>query len=280
VQQVIIEGNTCTGQGMCVLCAEREREEGDVFILIIRSLFLAHRSQGNGIATHGGGVAQHVFMGSNKFENIWGEDREVMTFDNRGNSYFGPGTSLRAGGTNITTFGRGAGPGNGNGYDVIGGACIIVNGTGAGQYRRVLSYSMPTDGSGPGWFQLDSAFDTPPALAADTRPAPLAAASFLSCVPMRGRMIFHRNHFKDTGAFNFYGISIDNIVAENTAERFQGYQVWGQWRPNGGPPANKSGAYSFWSECVVYCVLHKRCTPVVGNTLCLLCVADVRMVCV
>lgn len=53
VQQVIMEGNICTGQGM---------------------------SQGNGIATHGGGVAQHVFLGSNKFESIWGEDREVMTF--------------------------------------------------------------------------------------------------------------------------------------------------------------------------------------------------------
>ena len=53
VQQVIMEGNTCTGQGM---------------------------SQGNGIATHGGGVAQHVFIGSNKFESIWGEDREAMTF--------------------------------------------------------------------------------------------------------------------------------------------------------------------------------------------------------
>lgn len=48
-----MEGNICTGQGM---------------------------SQGNGIATHGGGVAQHVFLGSNKFESIWGEDREVMTF--------------------------------------------------------------------------------------------------------------------------------------------------------------------------------------------------------
>ncbi len=53
VQQVIMEGNTCTGQGM---------------------------SQGNGIATHGGGVAQHVFLGANKFESIWGEDREAMTF--------------------------------------------------------------------------------------------------------------------------------------------------------------------------------------------------------
>ena len=120
-----------------------------------------------------------------------------------------------------------------------------MNGTGAGQYRRIISYSMPTDGSGPGWFQLDSAFDTPPALANHDTGVPSAAApSFLSCVPFRGRMIFFRNHFKDTGAFNFYGISVDNIVAENTAERFQGYQVWGQWRM-GGAPTNKSSMRPF-----------------------------------
>jgi hypothetical protein len=165
--------------------------------------------------------------------------------DNRGNQYFGPATSIQLGGTNITTFGRGVAGGDGNGYDVTGGACIIVNGTGAGQYRRILAYSMPTDGSGPGWFQIDKPFDTPPTLAsADAAVATLAAPSFLSCVPFRGRMIFYRNHFKDTGAFNFYGISVDNIVAENTAERFQGYQVWGQWRM-GGPPSNKSSMRPF-----------------------------------
>ena len=131
---------------------------------------------------------------------------------------------------------------------MTGGACIIVNGTGAGQYRRILSYSMPADGSGPGWFQLDSAFDTPPMLASDYHTVGAAARSaspsFLSCVPFRGRMIFHQNHFKDTGAFNFYGISVDNIVAENTAERFQGYEIWGQWRM-GGVPTNKTSMRPF-----------------------------------
>ena len=159
-----------------------------------------------------------------------GCDVHCVCIDNRGNQYFGPATAIGAGGTNnnITTFGRGVGGGDGNGYDVTGGACIIVNGSGAGQYRRILSYSMPSDGSGPGWFLLDSAFDTPPTLASgdgDGSLATLGAPSFLSCVPFRGRMIFYRNHFKDTGAFNFYGISIDNIVAENIAERFQGFEA-------------------------------------------------------
>lgn len=38
-----------------------------------------------------------------------------MTYDNRGNQYFGPIAHLSSDGTNITTFGRGAGVGNGNG---------------------------------------------------------------------------------------------------------------------------------------------------------------------
>ena len=38
-----------------------------------------------------------------------------MTFDNRGNQYFGPVARVSPEGTNISTFGRGAGFGNGNG---------------------------------------------------------------------------------------------------------------------------------------------------------------------
>ena len=50
VQQVIFEDNHCIGQGM---------------------------SPGNGIATHGGGVAQHVFLGGNTIEQVWGEDGDL-----------------------------------------------------------------------------------------------------------------------------------------------------------------------------------------------------------
>jgi hypothetical protein len=77
---------------------------------------------------YGGGYAQHVFWGQNTIRNVWGNDREVMTFDNRGNQFFGPVASVGSGGTNITTSGRGATTGNGNGYDVRGGALVVING--------------------------------------------------------------------------------------------------------------------------------------------------------
>jgi len=60
--------------------------------------------------------AQHVWWGDNTIQNVWGNDREVMTYDNRGNQYFGPVADLSSDGKNITTFGRGAGFGNGNGW--------------------------------------------------------------------------------------------------------------------------------------------------------------------
>ena len=94
------------------------------------------------VGRYGGGYAQHIWWGNNEIRNVWGNDREVLTYDNRGNQYFGAvrGTSSR--GTNISTFGRGAGFGNGNGYDVRGGALVVVNGTGAGQIRRILDYQI------------------------------------------------------------------------------------------------------------------------------------------
>ena len=54
----------------------------------------------------------------------------------------------------------------------------------------------------------------------------------------RGRNIFARNTYEDTGAFQFYGHAISNIVAENTMARGTGFLSWGQWR--GWLPADTS----------------------------------------
>ena len=42
--------------------------------------------------------------------------------------------------------------------------------------------------------------------------------------------MFARNSYADTGAFQFYGHAISNIVAENTMARGSGFLSWGQWR--------------------------------------------------
>ena len=73
-RELIFEGNTCIGN--------------------------SHMSMGNNIATYGGGYAHHIYIGRNHISQIWGNDREAMTYDNAGNAYFG-GIS-KVDGTNIT----------------------------------------------------------------------------------------------------------------------------------------------------------------------------------
>lgn len=209
-KEVIFEGNRCSG--------------------------VSPMSGGNGIMTYGGGYAQHVFWGGNSIRHVWGNDREVMTFDNRGNQYFGTVSSVSADGTNVSTYGRGAAFGNGNGYDVRGGALVVLNGTGAGQIRRILDFRMEDALNGSGWFTLDAPLDVP----LRTSPSPVAAAadgaSLIACVPFRGRSIFHANTFEDAGAHQLYGIGLDTVVAHNTAARFGGFLAWGQGRRGGYPP--------------------------------------------
>lgn len=47
---------------------------------------------------------------------------------------------------------------------------------------------------------------------------------------MRGKSIFHNSHYKDVGAFQFYGTGVDNLVVGMTMERGGGFQCWGQYR--------------------------------------------------
>jgi hypothetical protein len=214
-------------------------------------------SAGNNIASYNGGYAHHIYMAGNSFAHIWGGDREVMTYDNAGGAYFGPLVSDGAKGTSssITTLydriplNRSAGKNsaNGGGWVVVGGAVIVLNGTGAGQIRRVVANPGPrewvldrpldavglaTPNPNPNT-NLDlgtdaNALDQPPARAPAPEPAP--APSFVQILPFRGRNIFEGNNFTDCGAFQFYGIGLENIVSKNRGERMAGMVNWGQWR--------------------------------------------------
>lgn len=178
---------------------------------------------GNNIATYNGGYAQHVAMLNNSISHVWGGDREVMTYDNAGGAYFGAVVSVT--GATITTAGDriplnrtgNANSATGGGWVVEGGALIVLNGTGGGQIRRIIASTGPR-----GWV-LDAPLG-PLDLAGGSEP------SFVQVLPFRGRNIFHGNHLSDCGAVQFYGIGIENVVAENRLERMAGVVSWGQWR--------------------------------------------------
>ena len=70
---------------------------------------------------------------------MWGNDREVMTYDNAGNAYFGG--IAKTDGTKLT-IASGFDP-KSHSYtnEVAGGAVVVVSGTGAGQATRLLPAS-------------------------------------------------------------------------------------------------------------------------------------------
>lgn len=106
--------------------------------------------------------------------------------------------------------------GAGAGWYVEGGALIVLNGTGAGQIRRIVSAANNTSHE---WI-----LDEPLQHMDDNH------ESFVQILPYRGRNIFHDNHLSDVGALQFYGIGLENVVSENHLERMAGLVSWGQWR--------------------------------------------------
>lgn len=195
---------------------------------VITGISLA--AMGNNIATYNGGYAQHVAVLNNSISHVWGDDREVLTYDNAGGAYFGPLSGVseahvttasdriplnRSGTTNS---------GTGGGWVVVGGALLVLNGSGAGQIRRIVANDSPR-----GW-----TLDTP--LEQVTLANSADPPSFVQLLPFRGRNILHRNRFSDCGAVQFYGIGLENLVTANVNQRMAGMVAWGQWREWTPPP--------------------------------------------
>ena len=100
------------------------------------------------------------------------------------------------------------------------------------RYRRITAWPGVECHSKQCVFEVDSALA-----------APLSASYIVQVMPVRGRNIFHRTHYKDVGAFQFYGLGVDNLVVGMVMERGGGFAAWGQWRPGRNDPPGKD--YSF-----------------------------------
>jgi hypothetical protein len=183
---------------------------------------------GSNIDTYGGGYAQHNFMANNTYEMVWGNDREITTYDNAGGCYLGP-IRHYDGGLNLTATGTA------RATECIGGAVLVVNGTGRGQIRRIVTQSTPVaDAAGAAAAAAASASE----VVGDTifgldRPFDAAVSpgeSWIQVMPFRGRNWFVGNTYRDVGAVQFYGIGLEQIVANNVGERMGGFLSWGQWR--------------------------------------------------
>lgn len=111
----------------------------------------AEVSWGSNLDNYSPGYCQHVYHAHNHFQHVYAGDREAMTTDPVTGDYFGGAFVDSSGGVELTLRdGIGAAdPSN------VGGAVSVLDGTGVGQYRRVVHVS---NGSR---LRLDTAFDTP-----------------------------------------------------------------------------------------------------------------------
>jgi len=172
----------------------------------------------------GSSYSQCVYYARNRLSLMHGWDREAMTSDAGGGLYIGAVASVE--GERVTLP---LSPEVGK-RDWSGAGFYIHDGKGAGQYRRIVSIEGPA-------VTLDAPFDAEP-----------DADSLVSITMLQRHYLVVGNQFSDCGiATQFYGISIEHIVAGNTCARGGGFQAIG--KPYGGydkPPLENPCQQPSW----------------------------------
>ena len=107
----------------------------------------------------------------------------------------------------------------------VGGSIMIMNGTGEGQYRRIIYAGISTNpnvSTNRTWI-IDKPFDVLPSVGDKY-------GSFIQIYPFRGQSIWYNNEFKDCGTWQTYGTSTEVILANNEWRRASKITFEGQWR--------------------------------------------------
>jgi hypothetical protein len=184
-------------------------------------IFEHNRILGGDLMATGGGLncldgstySQHVYYAHNTLSTMFGWDREAMTSDAGGGAYFGK--VARAQGQVVTL----AEEPNLQGRDWRGAGLYILDGKGAGQYRRVVSAAGQD-------VTVESEWQVPP-----------DATSTVTFCAYQGRCLFIDNDFTDAGvALQFYGNAIEHIGAGNRSTRTAGFHNFGMMYAGGIQP--------------------------------------------
>ena len=184
-------------------------------------LFEHNRIVGGDLMATGGGLncldgstySQHVYYAGNTLAAMFGWDREAMTSDAGGGAYFG---KIAGAHDNVVTLAEDPKLG---GRDWRDAGFYILDGKGAGQYRRVVSASGRD-------VVVDQPWQVPP----DT-------TSTVTFCNYQGQCLFIDNDFSDAGvALQFYGNAIEHISAGNRSTRTAGYHNFGMMYADGIQP--------------------------------------------
>lgn len=166
-------------------------------------------STGGGIANYSTSCSQNIYFAHNKMSLAHGWDREIMTTDAGDGAFFGKVKSVQ--GTKMTLEKAPERFGEKAGRDWRGSAVFILSGKGAGQFRRLVKYQGDQIEVDRPW-QVDPDKD-----------------SMLSITMFHGRYLLVGNEFTDCGAMQFYGTSIECIVARSKGTRMAGLRGMGLW---------------------------------------------------
>jgi len=185
-------------------------------------IFENNEIAGGDLMSTGGGIncldgstySQNVYFAHNLLRDMYGWDREALTSDAGGGAYFGAIESAR--GEELVL----AAEPKWGGRDWRGAGVFILDGRGAGQYRRIVDYEGRR-------VKLDRAWDIAPDETAQ-----------LSLTMLQRNYLIVGNEFRDaTCAVQFYGISIDHLVANNTSIRAGGFHNLGLHYAGGYQPS-------------------------------------------
>ncbi len=167
-------------------------------------------STGGGLnCLDGSTYSQNVWYAANRLKLMHGWDREAMTSDAGGGLYYG-----RLAAVDGLTLKLPEAPNAGR-RDWTGAGVFVFSGTGWGQVRRVTR----VDGDR---VTIDRPWDVAP-----------DSGSLVGITMLQQHYLLVGNDFSDAGiAVQFYGCSIEHIVANNTCARAGGYQSIG--KPYGG----------------------------------------------
>lgn len=154
----------------------------------------------------------HVYIAHNRFRNIYGGEREALTFDNTSPSphrWLGRVQSSSAQDTILESS-------NLNDHAVEGMQCLIVGGRGIGQFRTIVK-------SKPNEVHLDYPWLVEP-----------DASSVVEIFYLPHDVIAFANEFHDSSvAVQLYGASYNFIVDGNTSTRGGGFWGYASYYPSG-----------------------------------------------
>lgn len=165
-------------------------------------------ASGGGVNTlfSSGGSSENIWLANNKFRLMHAWDREAMTTDSPGGSYYGPVAEFS--GRRLKVAGRLTS----KQHTLIGQGVFLLDGRGAGQFAQIAAFEGET-------LTLDRQW----AIAPDS-------GSIITITAMVQNYLIVDNEFSDAGAaVQFYGTSVNQVVSGNSSARTAGFIGLGRW---------------------------------------------------